>query len=99
GNRVPELLRCPHLFIRRPTIVVRSHQRRENPKPLAGNHSRIGTRDLATGRGEHDVMASLAQSTPRNPRFCRIKVDVWDGDKDASHAGSAEETRRQPEVS
>ena len=99
GNRVPELLRFPHLFIRRPAIVVRSHQRRENPKPLTGNHPRISTRDVATGRGEHHVMASLAQSTPRNSRFCRIKVDVWDGDKDVSHAGSAKETRRRPEAS
>ena len=66
-------------------------ERRPNPKPLAGDHSRVCTRDLAIRRSKHDVMVSLAQSAPRNPCFCGIKVAVGDGDQNGSHAVFANE--------
>jgi hypothetical protein len=72
-------------------VAVRLHQRRKNPEPFAGDHSRVGTRDCALGRSEYDAMASLPQHSPRNPNFGRIEIVLRERDENGRHAGFAGE--------
>jgi len=89
GNWAPEFVAFPHLCVCRLAVAVGSHQRCQNPKPLPGDHSRIGLRDSALGCGESHAVTSLAQGAPRNPGFSWIKVVVGQGNQDGGHAASA----------
>ena len=91
GNRMSEFLAFAHLLVRRLAVPVCLHQWSKNPKPLSGDHSRVGMGDLAVGRRKDNTMSPLAQSVPRHPSLGWIKVLVGDRNENVGHVKFSEE--------
>ncbi len=68
-----------HLIISAAANVIGLQQAREDAKPLAGHHFRIGVSRPAVRRGEDDAMPTVAQHAPRHAGLRRIEVVLGQG--------------------
>src|SRR6516164_4174683 len=74
-----------HLLVCRLAVPVCLHKWSKDPKPLSGDHSRVGTGDLSVGRSKGNAMAPLGQSTPRNSGLGWVKVMIRDRNENVCH--------------
>ena len=90
-----EFLAFAHLLVCRLAVPICLHQWSKDPKPLSGDHSRVGTGDLAVGRSKGNTMAPLAQSAPRHSGLGWVKVLVGDRNENVCHVEVSKERFKQ----